>query len=122
MGGRYVAPFGSPESPSMPRQTAVALCAVAAALLTAAPIPTALAAPTAVEDLERIAVVELQRCLLETAEGKREYAAAQEAFANKDFVGNFVLIPPEAPPRVNIPADIPWLTSSVSGPLMALWK
>ena len=81
MGGRYVAPFGSPESPSMPRQTAVALCAVAAALLTAAPIPTALAAPTAVEDLERIAVVELQRCLLETAEGKRAKKKLESTFA-----------------------------------------
>ena len=31
-----------------------------------------------------------------------EIAGSQEAFPKKDFVGNFVLIPPEDPP-VNIP-------------------
>lgn len=61
----------------MPRLNAL----VAAAVLTAAPFTTALAAPSAVEDLERVAVVELQRCLLETGEGKRAKAKLEKTFA-----------------------------------------
>lgn len=46
-----------------------------------APMPAEAAAPAGVAPLEKIAVVEVQRCILETREGKRAKKDLEKAFA-----------------------------------------
>lgn len=49
--------------------------------LVSTPVPAAAAAPAAIAPLEKIAVVEVQRCILETREGKRAKSDLEKAFA-----------------------------------------
>lgn len=62
----------------MPRMLRLALCALALTAITAPPAP---AVAAGVAKLERIAIVDVQRCIMETKEGRRAKKELEDTFA-----------------------------------------